>query len=128
MEDAPPGDDVIASIEAANRTCLDAYRRSTRVMAVLEQLSTVNEEFRQPRRRRGAAFTKRNALSIRRLQAAGMADSELDPLIAARATSSKVSRLAYQAFILNERMASEQLVSTSTRLWVNAPKIPTEET
>jgi AcrR family transcriptional regulator len=123
MGDVPHGDDVVAAIEAANRTYLDAYRRNAALMAVLEQVSTVNEEFRELRRRRGAAFIQRNARSIKRLQAEGHADPSLDPVIAARAMTGMVSRLAYQAFILKERMPFEQLVSTSTRLWVNALRI-----
>jgi AcrR family transcriptional regulator len=117
------GEDVIAGIEAANRVYLGAYRRNARLMAVLEQVSTINDEFRELRRRRNAAFIKRSARSIERLQAAGRADPELDPVIAARAVTGMVSRLAYQAFILKERMPFEQLVSTSTRLWVNALQI-----
>jgi AcrR family transcriptional regulator len=122
--EVPDADDVIAGIEAANRVYLSAYRRNARLMAVLEQVSTINDEFRDLRRRRSAAFIKRSARSIERLQAEGRADPELDPVIAARAVTGMVSRLAYQAFILKERMPFEVLVSTSTRLWVNALQIP----
>jgi AcrR family transcriptional regulator len=123
MAEVPDGDDVVAVIEAANRAYLDAYRRNAGLMAVLEQVSTINDDFRDLRRRRNAAFIKRNARSIARLQAEGRADPHLDPVIAARGVTGMVSRLAYQAFILKERMPFEQLVLTSTRLWVNALQI-----
>lgn len=124
MGEVPDGDDVVAVIEAANRAYLEGYRRNAGLMAVLEQVSTINHEFRELRRRRNSAFIKRNARNIARLQAEGRADPELDPVIAARAVTGMVSRLAYQAFILKERMPFELLVSTSTRLWVNALQIP----
>jgi AcrR family transcriptional regulator len=123
IAEVPDGDDIVALIEAANRAYLDAYRRNAGLMAVLEQVSTINEQFRDLRRRRGAAFIRRNARNIERLQAQGHADPELDPVIAARAMTGMVSRLAYQAFILKERMPFELLVSTCTRLWVNALRI-----
>jgi AcrR family transcriptional regulator len=123
MGEESHGDDIVAGIEAANRAYLQAYRRNAGLMAVLEQVSTINEEFRDLRRRRNAAFIKRNARAIARLQAEGRADPELDPVIAARAVTGMVSRLAYQAFILKERMPFEELVATSTRMWVNALRI-----
>jgi AcrR family transcriptional regulator len=123
MRDVPDGDDVVAVIEAANRAYLDAYRRNAGLMAVLEQVTTINDDFRDVRRRRNAAFITRSARSIARLQAEGRADPELDPVIAARGVTGMVSRLAYQAFILKERMPFEQLVATSTRLWVNALQV-----
>jgi AcrR family transcriptional regulator len=116
-------DDVVAAIEAANRAYLDAYRANAGLMAVLEQVSTINDEFREIRRRRGAAFIKRNARSIERLQAEGRADQGVDAEIAARALTGMVSRLAYQAFILEEPMEFEALVSASTRLWINALRL-----
>ena len=128
LEDAPLGDGH-RRVDRGRPTAPISTRiaETPGLMAVLEQVSTVNDEFRELRSRRGAAFTRRNARSIRRLQADGLADPGLDPLIAARALSGMVSRLAYQAFILNQRMPFEQLVSTSTRLWVNALKIPTAD-
>jgi AcrR family transcriptional regulator len=123
LGDVRQGDDVVAAIEAANRSYLDVYRRNAGLMAVLEQVSTINNDFRDLRRRRGDVFVQRNSRAIQRLQAAGRADPDLDPTIAARAMTGMVSRLAYQAFILKERMPFEQLVATSTQLWVNALRI-----
>ncbi len=116
-------DDPIAVIEASNRAYLLAYRRNAKLMRLLEQVATVDDEFRELRRRRSMAFVKRNARSIADLQRRGLADPELDPLIAARALSSMVSRMAYSVFVLGEKVPFEQLVSTLTRLWANALRI-----
>src|SRR6516164_5616807 len=112
------GSDPVAVIEAANRAYLEAYRRNARLMALLEQVATVDEGFRELRRRRSAAFLARNARAVRRLQRAGRADPDLDPELA---PSTMVSRSAYAAFVLGDPPVDiEPLAATLTRLWVNA--------
>jgi AcrR family transcriptional regulator len=117
-------DDPVALIEAANRAYLLAYRRNAALMRLLEQVATIDDDVREIRRRRGQAFAERNARSIRDLQARGLADPELDPLLAAGALSSMVGRMAYSAYVGGERWDVEELVATLTRLWANALKIP----
>jgi AcrR family transcriptional regulator len=120
--------DPVAVIEAANRAYLEAYQRNARLMALLEQVATVDESFRELRRKRSAAFLDRNARAVRRLQQAGLADPGLDADLTSLALSTMVSRSAYAAFVLETPPAdSEALAATLTRLWVNALRIPTEE-
>ncbi|WP_449341909.1 hypothetical protein [Streptomyces aurantiogriseus] len=65
-----------------------------------------------------------------RVQARGVADREVDPMMASRALSGMVSVMAYNAFVLGERQEEgapvdfEELVSTVTRLWANALRFP----
>ncbi|HEU0102842.1 MAG TPA: TetR family transcriptional regulator [Mycobacteriales bacterium] len=120
-------DDIVAHIEANNRAYLELYRSNAALMAVIEQMVTVNDEFRAMRRERGRAFAARNARSISRLQAQGLADPDLDADVAARAISGMVSRLAYATFVLEDDVPFETLVATTTRLWVNALRIPVGE-
>jgi AcrR family transcriptional regulator len=122
------GSDPVAVIDAANRAYLEAYRRNARLMALLEQVATVDEGFRELRQRRSAAFLARNARAVRRLQQAGLADPDLDPDLTSLALSTMVSRSAYVAFVLGTAPAgAEQLAATLTRLWANALRIPTKE-
>lgn len=116
----PKATTIHASIEAANRTYLEAYRGNAAIMAVLEEFSTINESFRAIRKRRAEAFAQRNARTIARLQARGVADPELDPYLAALSLSGMVSRAAYHAFVLETDDDMERLVATVTRLWINA--------
>ena len=123
-------DDPYAVLEASNRAYLDAYRRNAKLMALLEQVSHVDPEFSKFRMRRADAFIRRNARGIAELQERGIADSDVDPLLASRALSGMVSRLAYSVFTLGEGEAPdsetvdfETLVSTVTRLWANALRI-----
>jgi AcrR family transcriptional regulator len=117
--------DPVAAIHAANLAYLEAYRRNARLMALLEQVATVDERFAALRLERSEAFLARNARAIRRLQRAGLADPGLDPDLASLALSTMVSRSAYAAFAVGRPSVSvEQLAETLTRLWVNALGAP----
>jgi AcrR family transcriptional regulator len=117
-------DDPIAAIEAANRAYLTSYQRNARLMAQLEQVALVNQDFRQVRVARSRAFTERNANGIRRLQARGLADPDVDPWAAAQALSAMVSGMARFVFVYGEPMPFEELVQLTTRLYANALRIP----
>lgn len=115
--------DPIATIEQTNRAYLKAYRHNARLMALLEQVATIDDDFRELRRRRAVEFSRRNARLIARLQKQGLADPELDPYLAASALSSMVSRTAYTTYVLGDEVPLERLVFTLTRLWVSALRL-----
>jgi AcrR family transcriptional regulator len=126
-------DDPAAVIEASNRAYLKAYKRNSKLMGLLEQVANIDPEFRELRTSRSNAFVRRNARSIANLQAKGQADRDLDPLLASRALSAMISRIAFGHFVTREDrddmpMASEEdLVQIATRLWVNALRIPSAD-
>ncbi|WP_072690542.1 TetR/AcrR family transcriptional regulator [Rhodococcus marinonascens] len=124
-------DDPYAVLEASNRAYLEAYRRNAKLMGLLEQVAHIDPNFAVLRRRRADAFIARNARGIEELQARGIADKQLDPVLTSRALSGMVSRLAYNVFVANGVVASrdrgdgtsvefEDVVFTSTRIWANA--------
>lgn len=120
--------DPVAVIRAANLAYLEAYRRNARLMALLEQVATVDERFAALRLERTEAFLARNARAIRRLQRSGLADPSLDPDLASLALSTMVSRSAYVAFAIGRAPADPvALADTLTRLWANALRIPAGE-
>ncbi|NEW36871.1 TetR/AcrR family transcriptional regulator, partial [Nocardia cyriacigeorgica] len=52
-----------------------------------------------------------------------------DPLLASRALSSMVSRLAFTHFVIapdDPPVTMDELTYTATRLWVNALRMPTK--
>jgi hypothetical protein len=107
-------------IDMANREYLRSYKKNARLMALFEQVSQVDSRFRERRIERGNAFATRNATMIRDLQARGLADPALDPLLTAHALSGMVSRMAYLAFVLGMPMPFERLVATLNQIWINA--------
>ncbi|GGW52120.1 TetR/AcrR family transcriptional regulator [Streptomyces xantholiticus] len=123
-------DDPYAVLEASNRAYLEAYKRNAKLMGLLEQVAQVEPAFREFRNRRSDAFVRRNARGIADLQARGVADREVDPMMASHALSGMVSLMAYKAFVLGEGREEdtpvdfEELVSTVTRLWANALRFP----
>ena len=121
---AGAGRDAVATIAAANLAYLRAYERNARLMGLMEQLAAFDDAVARARRERGEAFVTRNARAIARLQAQGLADRELDPLLAAHAISGMVSRTAAQAFVTGTIAATpEQLAEQLTRLWANALRL-----
>ncbi|WP_432843109.1 TetR/AcrR family transcriptional regulator [Dactylosporangium sp. CA-092794] len=119
--------DASAVIAASNRAYLEAYRRNAALMGVLEQVAATSERFVKIREDRADVFIDRNARSIARLQAEGRADPALDPMVASRALSGMLSRLAYTYFVSGFVPADvpyETLVATANRLWCNALGLP----
>ncbi|MFM9376665.1 TetR/AcrR family transcriptional regulator [Gordonia sp. VNK21] len=125
--------DPVAIITASNRAYLEAYRRNAKLMGLMEQVASIDPGFRELRERRGNAFVERNARSIADLQRRGLADTGLDPLLAARALSGMISRLAFEYFVTGSYVAAggaqeqygfDELVQTASRLWTNALQIP----
>jgi AcrR family transcriptional regulator len=117
-------DHPVETIEGANRAYLKSYRRNARLMGLMEQVATIDDDFRQVRRRRANDFSKRNARLIARLQSEGLADPELDPYMTSLALSSMVSRVAYTVYVLGDEIPLEKLVKTLSRLWASALRIP----
>ncbi|TQF73281.1 TetR/AcrR family transcriptional regulator [Rhodococcus spelaei] len=130
MDRVQGSDDPYAVLEASNRAYLAAYRRNAQLMGLLEQVAHVDPSFREFRTRRAEAFIRRNARGIADLQARSIVDPEVDPLMASRALSGMVSRLAYAVFVLGEageggvEFDFDALVFTVTRLWANALRFP----
>ena len=99
MPHTPKGADPAEVIAASNRAYLEAYRRNAKLMGLLEQVASIDPEFRVLRLERADAFVRRNARSIEKLQKAGLADANLDPLLTSRALSGMISRLAFGYFV-----------------------------
>lgn len=128
MGRVPEGDEY-AALEAANRAYLLAYRRNAKMMALMEQVATIDDDFREQRRLRGKVFIDRNARAIASLQQRGLADSGLDPVLASRALSSMVDQVAYSVFVVDSHgsVDLEDLVHTVTRIWANGLKMTVPE-
>ncbi len=123
VRNVPQGDDPIESIRASNRGYLESYERFARFMGLLEQVASIDDDFRERRRKRGEAFVQRNARSIRQLQEKGIAGSDVDAFLAASFLSGMVARAAYARFVLGETWDIDAMVETLTQLWVDALKI-----
>ncbi|WP_249358207.1 TetR/AcrR family transcriptional regulator [Nocardia cyriacigeorgica] len=119
--------DAARIIAASNRAYFLAYQRNAKLMGLLEQVAGIDPEFAVLRRNRAEAFMARNARSIENLQDRGLADPEVDAMLASRALSGMVSRLAFNHFVAGyggaDSPALEDVIDTANRLWVNALRI-----
>jgi AcrR family transcriptional regulator len=105
----------------ANRRYLQRYRDNGRIMGVIEEVSRYDPHVHEARIRRQKHFAERAETAIRRLQKQGLADTTVDPAIAAAALGSMIARFA-ELWLIEEWSdydfdeAAEQV----TRLWANA--------
>lgn len=118
---APPRD----RIREGNRSFLELYKREAQLISEVEHASRMDAHLREVRTQTMRAYTKDLNDSIRRLQKAGLADQQLDPMVAAHAVGAMVTRFADQwlgqgVIVTTLDHAVEQL----TRLVANALGIP----
>lgn len=112
--------DLYARIEHANRRYLEGYVRNARIMAVVEQVATFNDELLEIRKEMRVTFVERSTRAIRRWQAEGLADPHLDAYYAASALGSMIDRFAYVWLVLGGDFELDKAVENLTRLWVQA--------
>ncbi len=110
----------LAAVARANRAYMETYRRNARMMAIIEQVATFNDEMRAIRHERTLGFVRKVAAMIVRVQAEGLADTRLDPYYAATALTAMVSRFTYLMFVQGEDLEFEKAVWTLTRMWASA--------
>ena len=110
--------DEVRAIELANRRYLEMYLENRKVMRLMEDVATFNPEMRDARALTRDQFVAGSTRSIRRMQAAGRVDADLDPACAATALVAMVSSFAYQ--MVSAQTAEFDLdvaVRTLTTIW-----------
>jgi AcrR family transcriptional regulator len=109
----------------ANRRYYDMYVKRAKLMGLVEQVATFNDEFRALRRAVRHQIIERAERGIRRWQAQGIADETIDAHYAANALGSMVDRSIYLWLVLEEPHERELAIETLTRLWANAIGVET---
>src|SRR5450755_1829837 len=99
-------------IDRANRRYFEAYKRNARMMAIIEQVATFNDEFRLLRREVRYAAVARSERAIERWQQEGLVPRDLDARYAASALGSMVDRSIYVWLVLGEPFDEGPAIST----------------
>ncbi|MBM7508066.1 AcrR family transcriptional regulator [Nocardioides salarius] len=107
-------------IEHATRQYVRAYRANSRMVVLLEQVSSITDEFRDMRLETRRRYRGRNERAIRRWQAEGIVDTELPPRYAAEALASMVSNFCYMWLAMDEDYEEDLVVFTLSRMWANS--------
>ncbi len=105
---------------SANRAYYQAYRRNAQLMAIVEQVATFNEEFRQLRHDHRHQLIERQARAIARWQSEGLVRKSLDPELAARAMSAMVDHTLYLWLVQGDEANEAALLDTLDQMCVGA--------
>ena len=123
-----PGLSPATRIRQANRAYYEAYLRHARMMAIIEQVATFNEEFQEMRRKHRALSVERSAEAIATWQRAGLAAPGLDPEMTARALTAMVDHSLYLWLVQGEDPPeTERLLDTLDALTIRALGLPPDE-
>ncbi|MBO2447898.1 TetR/AcrR family transcriptional regulator [Actinomadura barringtoniae] len=124
-ESSPADASPAARIRRANRAYYEAYLRNAKMMAIVEQVATFNEEFQEMRRKHRAVSVGRSAKAIERWQRAGLVAQDLDPEMTARALAAMVDHSLYLWLVQgDDPPATERLLDTLDTLNVRALGLP----
>ena len=96
------------------------YRENARLMAVLEQIATYDEEFRALRLDMRRAVARRAIRFIENLQRGGVVPTTVDARYAATALTGMVDRFAYVWLVLGEEFNEDTAAENLARLWYQA--------
>jgi len=111
-------------IREAMRRHLESYRAEARIMGVIEQVARYDDHVKALRSARAQQYADQIGASIRSLQRRGMADPELDPMIAVEALGAMTARFAELWLVEGDLDCSFDVgVEQLTRLFLNALRL-----
>lgn len=118
-----PGDadaDAYEALDRSNRRYLETYRANSVMWALVEQVSTIDPEVHRMRLLGRRAHVERVARTIRRWQARGIADPNVDLRTTAGALVSMLSNFAYWWLAGGDTYDANVAARTLTDIWARA--------
>lgn len=116
--------DPVTRIAEGNRRYLRAYAAHARLLEVVEQAAATDEQFRELVDGLRGGFVEKAKATLRRYQAAGLADPSLDPEIAGHALVGMVESFSRRWHAHDGAYDLEQVVATLTLMWARAVGLP----
>jgi AcrR family transcriptional regulator len=111
---------VFQTLDESNRRYLAAYRANSAMLALIEQVSTVDPEIHELRLKSRQSHVRRVERSIRRWQEMGVADPSIDLKSTAGALVSMLSNFGYWLFAGGDTYDEERSTRTLTDIWARA--------
>ncbi|MDA9292894.1 TetR/AcrR family transcriptional regulator [bacterium] len=118
--DRPRGDDPIQNLDRSNRNYLAVVRRNADLYQLVEQVAAHDSDVGKARLRSRQRHVARVALSIRRWQANGFADADVDPTITAAALVAMISGFAQWQYVAGDTYDENEAATVLTSIWVKA--------
>lgn len=112
-----PDLDPVERIRRAMARFVEAFRPNAVMIGLIEQVGTFTPEMRRLRLALRQSFVDRSARGIRRMQADGVADPGLDPVMLAEVLGAMVDQTCYIWFFLGKEFDSHAVVETLTTVW-----------
>ncbi|MDF3319963.1 TetR/AcrR family transcriptional regulator [Rhodococcus sp. C3V] len=122
--DLSPAERLVAS----NRSYYQAYRRNAKLMAIVEQVATFNDEFRALRHEHRRQLIDRTARAIARWQEQSDVRASLDPVMAARAMAAMVDHSLYLWLVQGDDADEESLLDTLDQMCIGALGLDADDT
>jgi AcrR family transcriptional regulator len=114
------GDTPRSRLDHANRVYWERYQQRARMMAIVEQVATIDPDFRDLRQQHRKQTTDRTARSIQHWQEQGLVPHDLDAQVAAQALGAMVDRTLYLRFVLGETDHADTALDTVNLLTIRA--------
>ena len=115
--DFVPDLDPVERIRRAMARFVEAFRPNAMMIGLIEQVGTFTPEMRRLRLALRQSFVDRSARGIRRMQADGIADPDLDPVMLAEVLGAMVDQTCYIWFFLGKEFDSHAVVESLTTVW-----------
>ena len=115
-----PSIDPVERIRRAMVRFVDAFRPNAVMIGLIEQVGTFTPEMRRLRLALRQSFVDRSARGIRRLQADGLADPGVDPVMMAEILGAMADQTCYIWFFLGQDFDPDAVVESLTLAWSRA--------
>ncbi len=112
-----PDIDPVERIRRAMVRFIEAFRANAVMMGLIEQVGTFTPDMRGLRLALRQSFVDRSARGIARMQADGIADENLDPVLLAEVLGAMVDQTCYIWFFLGKEFDAEAVVESLTTVW-----------
>jgi AcrR family transcriptional regulator len=112
--------DPVERIRRANVRFVEAFRPNAVILGLIEQVGTFTPEMRRLRLALRESFVDRTARGIRRMQADGIADPGIDPVMLSEVLGAMVDETCYVWFVLGKNYDAEAVIDSLTTVWARA--------
>jgi AcrR family transcriptional regulator len=112
--------DPVERIRRANVRFVEAFRPNAVMLGLIEQVGTFTPEMRRLRLALRESFVDRTARGLRRMQADGIADPKIDPVMLSEVLGAMVDETCYVWFVLGKNYDADAVVESLTTVWARA--------
>jgi AcrR family transcriptional regulator len=115
-----PGASPMDRVRAGLRRYVQVYRDNARMIALMEQSGTFSPEMRRTRLHVREEWLAQLERSVKRQQAAGIADPTIDPYMIVQALGAMADHVCYLWFCLGQPYEETEVLDALTTVWARS--------